>query len=110
MPERNELHPAWKIAAGLAILFFVIVAIGGLAIARLSTTVKTIEQEQINAEESSTINRVLNCSDIINDEEIMLTIECTNSRVIVYYPPDLCAKIPNAPDTCGRLVQLYQEP
>jgi hypothetical protein len=41
------------------------------------------------------------CTDIINDGEISLTEECLDPEVAVWYPPDICAKIPVEIPNCG---------
>lgn len=105
----ENIHPAWKVCIGLALLFFVTVAIGSRvlisqqdAIDENADLLHQIQDQQRRGEERSYIARAISgCSDIINDGEIEITEECTDPRVAAYYTPTICQKLPLEVDGCG---------
>jgi len=105
----SELHPAWKICIGLSILFFGTVALGSQvlfgqrdSIRGNKETLEEVQAQQKGGEERSYILRAIaGCADLINDQEIEITQECTDSRVAAYYPPSICLKLPIEVDDCG---------
>lgn len=107
---KNDLHPAWKVCIGLAILLFIIIATGSKLLLELQGTLNEIQTQQRNGEERAYISRALSgCMDIINDGEIEITEECLDSRVAAYYPPSICAKLPIQITDCGIRVTVVSE-
>lgn len=107
----KDLHPAWKVCIGLAIVIFVTTASTGKILITQQQGIKDneklleeIQAQQLRGEERSYINRAIaGCADIINDGEMEITDECLDPRVVAYYPPSICSKlITLAVDNCGE--------
>lgn len=105
----GDLHPAWKVCIGMAIVLFVTFAGAGRLLLMQQQSIddnaqllQEIQNQQRRGEERGYINRAIGgCSDIINDGEIEITEECTDPRVAVYYPPSICNKLPIEILNCG---------
>jgi hypothetical protein len=106
----NDLHPAWKVCIGLALVIFVAIATGSKvllvqqsAINDNAELLEQIQQQQKRGEERSYIARAISgCADIINDGEIEITEECVDERVAAYYPPSICERLPIEVIGCGN--------
>lgn len=114
--RKPELHPAWKILAGVSVLFFTTVAAGSMVLTSqqddirsnasllqdLSVLLHDIQTQQLAGQERGyALRAVSGCVDIINDQEIEITEECVDPRVAAYYPPSICQKLPVLVDNCG---------
>lgn len=104
----HDLHPAWKVCIGMALLLFVTFAATGRILQTQQNqidanaeTLDEIQAQQQRGEERSYINRSVAAWDIINDQEIEITAELLDKRVAAYYPPSICAKLPVPVDGCG---------
>ena len=103
------IHPAWKVVIGLSILLFATIALGtqvlfwlNEAIRDTQDTLAAVQVQQEGGEERSYILRALaGCVDLINDQEVEITEECTDPRVAAYYTPSICAKLPIVVQDCG---------
>lgn len=112
----EELHPAWKVCIGMAIVLFVTFAGASRVLIMQQNAINEnadaivdtkhllidIEVRQKAGEERAYIARAISgCSDLINDEEIEVTEECTDPRVAAYYSPSVCEKLPLIVQNCG---------
>lgn len=97
-------HPAYKPLLVIALIYFLTAIIGLVASNSLDNQIEQLRDSQTAAELRGYKNRSVACTDIIHDQEISLTTECIDPSVAVFYPPDICNKIPaaNRPSNCGE--------
>lgn len=106
----GNMHPAWKVCIGLAVLIFITIATGGRVLLLQQEAIEGIKAQQNLGQERSYINRAIGgCSDIINDGEIEITEECMDERVAAYYPPSICEKLPRDVPNCGSKAVVVTE-
>jgi hypothetical protein len=104
----ENVHPAWKVCAGIAIFVMITLAYAGqvlltqqqgidkneMMLGDIQTMLNGIREQQTRGEERAYIARAISgCADIINDGEIEITEECIDPRVAKYYPPSICEKL-----------------
>lgn len=110
----HHLHPAYRILIGVGIVFLVYVAYSGAVLLGQKSNldeqaqlIAGIRAEQLRGKERSFILRATaGCEDIINDQEIEITTECTDPNVAAYFPPSICKKLPVVVEGCGSKAKV----